>query len=271
MGGRRLRIKAAERDLMIIDTHAHYDDHAFDADREHVIAELYNKDIIAVNVGATFDSALTAFDLSQKYPHIYASIGVHPDEVGDLDEAGMSRLLGMANNEKVVAIGEIGLDYHWMVQPAEVQQKWFIRQIALAKEAGLPVNIHSREAAKDTYDIVKQENAGVNGGIVHCYSYSAEMARDYLKLGFHFGIGGTCTYKNARVVKEVVAGLPMEAIVLETDSPYLPPVPHRGERNDSRNLVYVAEAIGQIKGLTAEEVIDITYHNAKEVYPRLAV
>jgi len=256
---------------MIIDTHAHYDDHAFDEDREQVIEELHNRDITAVNVGATFDSALTAFDLSQKYPHIYSSIGVHPDEVGGLTEDAMQTLLRLSQNEKVVSIGEIGLDYHWMVQPKEIQQQWFIRQIALAKEAGLPINIHSRDAAKDTFDIVKSENAGDYGGIVHCYSYSVELAREYLKLGFHFGIGGTCTYKNARVVKEVVTELPIEAIVLETDSPYLAPTPHRGERNDSRNLVYVAEAIAQLKGLATEEVIDITCRNAREVYPKLAI
>jgi len=254
---------------MIIDTHAHYDDHAFDEDRELVIGELQKEDIIAVNVGATFDSALTAFDLSQRYPHIYASVGVHPDEVGGMSEDACAKLLELSRNEKVVSIGEIGLDYHWMVQPKEVQQKWFVRQIALAKEAGLPINIHSRDAAQDTFDIVKRENAGANGGIVHCYSYSVEIAREYLKLGFHFGIGGTCTYKNARVVKEVVADLPLEAIVLETDCPYLAPTPHRGERNDSRNLTYVAQAIAEIKGLTTEEVIEACARNARTVYPKL--
>jgi len=155
------------------------------------------------------------------------------------------------------------------VEDKEVQKNWFIRQIDLAKEAGLPINIHSRDAAQDTLEIVKKENAGCNGGIVHCYSYSVEIAREYLKLGFHFGIGGTATYKNARVVKEVIADLPIESIVLETDSPYLAPTPHRGERNDSTNLYYVAEAIAAIKGLTTEEVIDITCRNAKEVYPKL--
>lgn len=254
---------------MIIDTHAHYDDAAFDEDREQLIAELNSKNIIAVNVGATVDSAITAYNLSQKYDNIYCSIGVHPDEVGELSDDVMNHFLELSADKKAVSIGEIGLDYHWMVRPKEEQQLWFEKQIALAHDAGLPINIHSRDAAADTLEIVRKTNAGRNGGIVHCYSYSVEIAREYLKLGFHFGIGGVVTYKNARVVKEVVAELPLERIVLETDCPYLAPSPHRGERNDSRNLIYTAQAIAEIKGITQEEVIDATCRNARTVYPKI--
>lgn len=255
---------------MLIDTHAHYDDAAFDEDREQLIAELDADDIIAVNVGATKGSALTALAFSGKYSNIYAALGVHPDEVAELTDDDMQEFLDLSRDGKAVAIGEIGLDYHWDVNPREVQQKWFIKQIAVAHEAGLPVNIHSRDAAQDTLDIVKKENAGKNGGIIHCYSYGVELAAEYLKLGFHFGIGGVVTYKNAKTVKEVVNYLPMDRIVLETDCPYLSPTPHRGERNDSRNLVHVAAEIGAIKGLSPEAVMKITAENAKTVYAKLS-
>ncbi|MDO4938923.1 MAG: TatD family hydrolase [Lachnospiraceae bacterium] len=254
---------------MLIDTHAHYDDAAFDADREQLIEELNKKNIIAVNVGATKGSALTALDFSGKYKNIYATLGVHPDEVAELNDDDMQYFLELSKDKKVVAIGEIGLDYHWNVNPREVQKEWFIKQIHLAQEAQLPVNIHSRDAAQDTLDTVKRENAGKFGGIVHCYSYGVELAREYMKLGFHFGIGGVITYKNAKTVREVVDYLPIDRIVLETDSPYLAPAPHRGERNDSRNLPFVAAQIGLIKGLSPEEVIEITAQNARTVYARL--
>lgn len=255
---------------MLIDTHAHYEDAAFDEDREQLIAELDADSIIAVNVGATKGSALTALAFSRKYSNIYAALGVHPDEVAGLTDDDMQEFLDLSREDKVVAVGEIGLDYHWDVNPREVQKEWFIKQIGLAHEAGLPVNIHSRDAAQDTLEIVRKENAGKNGGIIHCYSYSVEMAAEYLKLGFHFGIGGVVTYKNSKTIKEVVDYLPMDRIVLETDCPYLSPAPHRGERNDSRNLVYVAAEIGAIKGLSPEEVMQETAENAKKVYARLS-
>ncbi len=255
---------------MLIDTHSHYDDAAFDADREQLIDELNNKNIIAVNVGATKGSALTALEFSRKYTNIYAAIGVHPDEVAELTDEDLQNFLRYSHESKVVAIGEIGLDYHWDVNPRDVQKEWFVKQIKLAQEACLPVNIHSRDAAQDTFDIIRNEKAGINGGIVHCYSYSVEMAGEYLKMGFHFGIGGTVTFKNSKTIKETVDFLPVERIVLETDCPYLSPSPHRGERNDSRNLPYVAAAIGEIKGMSPEDVIEITAGNAREVYGKLS-
>lgn len=255
---------------MLIDTHSHYDDAAFDEDREQLIEELNKKNIIAVNVGATKGSALTALDFSGKYANIYAALGVHPDEVAELTDEDMQNFLKLSRNPKVVAIGEIGLDYHWDVNPRQIQKEWFVKQIKLAREAELPICIHSRDAAQDTLDIVKAEDAGRFGGVVHCYSYGVELAKEYMKLGFHFGIGGVVTYKNAKTVKEVVDYLPIDRIVLETDCPYLAPVPHRGERNDSRNLMYVAAEIGAIKGYSPEDVIKITADNARKVYARLS-
>ena len=251
---------------MLIDTHAHYDDAAYDEDRGQLIDEMNNENIIAVNVGASLASTFAAVALSEKYENIYAGVGMHPDEVAELTEDDMDKLIELSSNKKVVTIGEIGLDYYWDNSPRDIQKKWFIRQIEVARQVKLPVSIHSREAAQDTFDIISKHHAYDNGGIVHCYSYGLEMAKEYLKMGMCFGIGGVVTFKNSKKLKEVVDYIPMENIVLETDSPYLAPVPHRGERNSSRNLVYVAEAIAQIKGLPASEVIDTTTLNAKRVY-----
>lgn len=168
--------------------------------------------------------------------------------------------------EKVVAVGEIGLDYYWDEPAHEIQKFWFERQLDLAREIKKPVIIHSRDAAKDTFDIMAAKNAGEIGGVVHCYSYSAEMAVEYVKMGFYIGIGGVVTFKNGKKMKEVVEALPMERIVLETDSPYLAPEPNRGKRNSSLNLVYIAQKIAEIKGIAYEEVVEITSRNAKCMY-----
>lgn len=255
---------------MIFDTHAHYDDEAFEEDREELLASLNRQGIEAVtNVGASMKSSRTTLRLARSYPFVYAAIGVHPNETGELTEEDMKWLLESSSDEKVVAIGEIGLDYYWEEPEQEVQKHWFVRQLFLAREAGLPVIIHSREAAKDTLDIMKAEKAGDLGGVIHCFSYSKEMAREYLNLGYYLGIGGVLTFKNAKKLKEVVEYMPMDRMVLETDCPYLSPVPNRGKRNSSLNLPYVVQEISAIKGIPEEEVIEITNQNAKRLY-RLA-
>lgn len=170
------------------------------------------------------------------------------------------------HRDKVVAVGEIGLDYHWNVEPKEVQQEWFIRQLHLAIEEKLPVVIHSREASQDTFDIMKKEHAGTTGGVIHCFSGSAEMAKEYVKMGYYIGVGGVVTFKNSRVLKEVVKAISLEHIVVETDCPYLAPTPHRGKRNSSAYLPLVIEEIAKLKGITAEEVEDATYENAQRLY-----
>lgn len=254
---------------MIFETHGHYDDEQFDEDRERLIAEFLEKDIDKVmNVGADMQSSRNSVELAGKYPHFYAAVGVHPSEVGDLTEDDMQALKQMTlENSKVKAIGEIGLDYHFDDDPPrDVQKKWFIRQLELAQELGMPIIIHSRDAASDTMEILKDMDGGRNGGVIHCYSYSREQAREYIKMGFHIGVGGVVTFKNSRRLQEVVEDIPLEKIVLETDSPYMAPVPFRGTRNSALNIPYIAEKIAEIKGVPVQKVYDQTYANALKMY-----
>lgn len=196
---------------------------------------------------------------------MYAAVGVHPDEVGALNEETFARMKELFAKPKVVAVGEIGLDYYWDNEAHDLQKKWFIRQLELARELDLPVLIHSREAAADTMEIMKQYGQGLNG-VIHCYSYSKEMAREYVDMGYYIGVGGVVTFKNARKLKETVEEIPLSSILLETDCPYLAPEPNRGKRNSSLNLIYVAEKIAEIKGVTCEEVIAQTEANARKMY-----
>lgn len=254
---------------MIFETHGHYDDEQFDEDRERLIAEFLEKDIDKVmNVGADMQSSRNSVELAGKYPHFYAAVGVHPSEVGDLTEDDMQALKQMTlENPKVKAIGEIGLDYHFDDDPPrDVQKKWFIRQLELAQELGMPIIIHSRDAASDTMEILKDMDGGRNGGGIHCYSYSREQAREYIKMGFHIGVGGVVTFKNSRRLQEVVEDISLEKIVLETDSPYMAPVPFRGTRNSALNIPYIAEKIAEIKGVPVQKVYDQTYANALKMY-----
>lgn len=252
---------------MIFETHAHYDDEAFDEDRDILLTSMHENGIgYIVNVGASLKSTQESVKLAQRYPFIYAAAGVHPSETGELDEAGFAWLKEQCLLEKVVAIGEIGLDYYWDEPAHEIQKIWFERQLDLAREIKKPVIIHSRDAAKDTFDIMTAKNAAEIGGVVHCYSYSAEMALDYVKMGFYIGIGGVVTFRNGKKMKEVVEAVPIEHILLETDSPYLAPEPNRGKRNSSLNLLYVAQKIAEIKGISYDEVVDITLQNAKCMY-----
>ena len=252
---------------MIFDTHAHYDDEDFDGDRQALLEDLSGAGVRAVtNIGASLSSSRATLELSARYPWMYAAIGVHPSDTGELSEDGIGWLREAAAGEKVVAIGEIGLDYYWEEPKHEVQKKWFSRQLALAGELKLPVVIHSRDAARDTLDMMKAECARENGGVIHCFSYAKEMAREYLNMGFYLGIGGVVTFKNAKKLKEVVEYAPLSQIVLETDCPYLAPAPNRGKRNSSMNLPYVAEEIARIKGVSREEVEAVTWENALKLY-----
>ena len=252
---------------MIFDTHAHYDDEAFDEDRELLLTSLKDHGIgWAVNVGASMESCRKALKLAEAYPFLYAALGVHPNETAELNEENMKWLRNACQDSKVVAVGEIGLDYYWDEPEREIQKQWFVRQLALARETNLPVIIHSRDAAKDTLDIMKAEHAEESGGVIHCFSYGVDMAREYLNMGFFLGIGGVLTFKNGRKLKEVAEYAPMDRIVLETDSPYLSPVPNRGKRNSSLNLPYVVSALAELKGTTEEEVILRTTENARRLY-----
>lgn len=251
---------------MIIDTHAHYDDEQFDADRDELLKKMQENGIgVIVNAGSTIESWDKIRRLTEEYPFVYGAVGVHPDETGSLDEAGMAEMERMLDLEKIVAVGEIGLDYYWDNEAHEVQKKWFIRQIELARKKEMPVIIHSREAAADTFEIMKEHAAGMKA-VIHCYSYSPEMAREYVKMGYYIGVGGVVTFKNAKKLKEVVEEIPLSSIVLETDCPYLAPEPYRGKRNCSLYLPYVAEKIARIKGVSVEEVVGRTEENSRDLY-----
>lgn len=252
---------------MIFESHAHYDDEIFDEDREELLTSLAGHGIgTVINIGASLAGSEMTVKLSEQYSFIYGAVGVHPGEVGELTQEGLARLRSLCGHEKVVAVGEIGLDYHYPEPAVSVQKEWFERQLELAEEVKLPVIIHSREAAKDTLDIMRAHRAGEIGGVVHCFSYAKETAREYLDMDFYFGIGGVITFKNAKKLKEAVQYIPMDRILLETDSPYLAPEPHRGERNSSLNLPCVAEAIAELKGISYEEVVESTERNARRLF-----
>ena len=251
---------------MIFETHAHYDDEQFDLDRDQLLGSMQKGGVgTIVNVGASLASSRASVSLAERYPFIYAAVGVHPDHAGEMDEDGLRELRRLCGGDKVVAVGEIGLDYYWDEAPRDVQKEWFVRQLELAREMSLPVIIHSRDAAADTLEIMQSHARGLMG-VIHCFSYSKELAREYVKMGFFIGVGGVVTFKNGRRLKEVVEDIPLSSIVLETDCPYLAPVPNRGKRNSSLNLPYVVREIAEIKGISCEEVVAQTEKNARILY-----
>lgn len=252
---------------MIFETHAHYDDAKFDTDREMLLAELPQRGISPViNAGSSIATTKTTLSLAQEYPFLYAAVGVHPSDVDDLNEDTYAWLRQQTTLQKTVAVGEIGLDYYWPEPDHETQKKWFLRQLDLAREIKKPVIIHSRDAAKDTVDLMTEAHAEEIGGVIHCYSYTKETAKIFLDMGFYFGIGGVLTFKNAKKLKEAVEYIPMDRIVLETDCPYLAPEPNRGKRNSSLNIPYVIAAMAQIKGITEEEVRKAAWDNSLRLY-----
>ncbi|MCR5358221.1 MAG: TatD family hydrolase [Lachnospiraceae bacterium] len=252
---------------MIFETHAHYDDDAFDTDRDEILRLLHEKGIAPiVDIGASVKSTEEAFLLAHKYDHVYAAVGVHPSDSADLTEKDIEWLKGLTEDPKVVAIGEIGLDYHYDEPDKEIQKKWFVRQLFLAKETGLPIVVHSRDAAADTLEILSRDEFRGLKGIIHCFSYSFELAKKYVEMGYLIGVGGVVTFKNGRKLHEVVRQTPLENIVVETDCPYLAPEPYRGRRNSSAYLPYVIEKIASLKGLSYEEVRRATYENAAALY-----
>lgn len=252
---------------MIFDSHAHYDDEAFDTDRDELLDSFPFNDIAyVVNVGADIKTSQNTVELTKRFPNVYGAVGVHPNEVGEMTSADIMQLRQFAMEDKIVAIGEIGLDYHYREPDKEIQKIWFMKQMALARELKLPVIIHSRDAAKDTLDLMREAYAEEIGGVVHCFSYSKEVAQEILNMNFYIGVGGVVTFNNAKKLKEAVKEIPLERIVLETDCPYLAPEPNRGKRNSSLNLPHVAKEIARIKDMSYEEVIETTYKNAKALY-----
>ena len=259
---------------MFFDTHAHYDDEDFNEDRDSFLTALPQKGIdLVVDPASNMASSRLCVELSEKYPFLYAAVGVHPHDAKEMTDESFDELRSLAAYKKVVAIGEIGLDYHgfdiYDDKPSkEVQQKWFWRQLRLAAEIGKPVVIHSRNACEDTLLMMQKayEELGIDRAIIHCFSYAKETAAQYLGMGYYLGFGGTTTYEGQKKLTKVLEITPMDRILLETDCPYLAPVPHRGERNDSRNLKVVAEKIAEIKGVTAAEVEAATLENARRIY-----
>lgn len=250
---------------MIFDTHAHYDDKKFDADRREVLAAMPAKGVsLIVDPGCDGESSRAACALAQEFPFVYAAVGWHPEEWQSWNGESMALLRTLCSRPKVVAIGEIGLDYYWDTEHKALQKEMFERQLSLAIERKLPVIVHDREAHGDCLEIVM--NYPEARGVFHCFSGSVEMARELLRRGWYLGFDGPITYKNAVKALDVIAACPTDRMLLETDSPYLSPVPNRGKRNDSRNLPYIAARIAEIKGMTTEEVAEVTLQNGKQLF-----
>lgn len=248
----------------IFDTHAHYDDEAFDDDRESLILSLKDRGVVGiVSCGCDIASTVANQNLSHSFDDFYFAAGFHPENLEDFSVEDLEKLEPFFADEKCVAVGEIGLDYHWMNSTKEKQRELFVAQIELAKAKGLPVIVHDREAHGDTLEILK---ATKPSGVLHCFSGSVEMAREVIKLGMFLGFNGVATFKNARKIPEVIREIPIDRIVLETDCPYLAPEPHRGKRNDSSFIPFIAQRIGEILGISAQEVLDVTNKNARALY-----
>ncbi len=253
--------------MQIFDSHAHYDDRAFKEDKNELLLEMHEKGVdYIVDIGCSMKSSRNILEMTKEYDFVYGTVGVHPDDVKQLADADMDELAKLCEDSKILAIGEIGLDYHYDDADPAQQKKWFERQLEVAAMKKMPVVIHSRDAAKDTLDVMKEYQPQSNGGVIHCFSYGVEMAREYLNMGYYIGVGGVVTFKNGRKLKEVVEYAPIDRIVLETDAPYLAPTPFRGQRNCSLYLQYVAEEIAAIKQLPVEQVYAITMENAKRMY-----
>ncbi len=252
---------------MLIDSHAHLDDQKFDRDRDIIIKNLKSNGIeLVINIGADLQTSIASVSLAEKYENIYAAVGVHPHSASEVDDSTIEILKSFANREKVVAIGEIGLDYYYDNSPRDLQRKWFKEQINLAKQVDLPVVIHTREAAQETFDILKEAQDGSLRGVLHCYSGSVEMAIEYIKLGFYISFAGPVTFKNARSIREVAKSMPLDRLLVETDCPYLTPEPNRGKRNEPIFVKYTAGTIADIRGITYEELAKVTNRNTRELF-----
>lgn len=252
---------------MLFDTHAHYDDEKYAEDRYEVIEKAHQSGVsYIINAATDLKSCEDSIAFARKYDYLYAAVGIHPHEVGDIDDSSLLKLAELAKEDKVVAIGEIGLDYYYDTAPRETQRYWFAKQVNLAREMMLPIIVHDRDAHQDSIDIIKAEKACDMGGVFHCYSGSLEMAKDLVNYNFHISVGGALTFKNARKLVEVVKWIPIDRLLIETDAPYLTPEPHRGKRNDSSYVRYVAEKVAEIKQMDYEKVAEATLNNAKELF-----
>lgn len=252
---------------MLIDTHTHLTDEAFDEDREEVIQRAIDAGVsVMINVGYSRETIPPTLTLAEQYDSIYAAVGWHPQQAKEMTEEDLAWLEELAHHPKVVALGEMGLDYYWDTSPKEVQMRVFREQIALAKRVNKPIIIHNRDAHQDVVTILREEKAQEVGGVMHCFSGSAEIAQACLELGFYISFGGPLTFKNAKKPKEVAKTIPLDRLLIETDSPYLTPHPYRGKRNESSYVRYVAESLAELRGLSYEEICHITTENAKRLF-----
>lgn len=255
--------------MELFDTHSHYNDEKFELDREKIIKQTYEAGITKfVCAGYNLKSSREAIDLANKYDFIYSICGISPNDLNDYNEENILAIKELAKSKKNVAIGEIGLDYYWNKENKAVQKQAFIEQINIANELGLPIVIHSRDAVQDTIDLLK-ENPVNKKGIFHCAQLNKYLIEEGLKLGFYISFAGPITFKNSKNAAEIVSLVPNDKILIETDSPYLAPEPVRGTRNDSRNVKYVAQKIAELKGLPVEEIAQITYQNAKNIFQKI--
>ncbi len=248
----------------IFDSHAHYDDKKFDDDRDELLSSLFKNGVCnIVNCGSDLRSSITSLNLASKYNEVYAAVGIHPHEAESIGKNDLTLIADMLSDKNCVAVGEIGLDYHYDFSPRDVQRDIFEHQLQLAKEFDMPVIIHDREAHEDTLNLLKKYKPK---GVVHCFSASSEMAQEIVKLGMYIGLGGAVTFKNAKKPLSVAATVPYDRLLVETDCPYMAPVPHRGERNDSSLIPFVAQVIASVRGINPQQVLDITCQNAKELF-----
>ncbi len=251
---------------MFFDSHAHLDDSQYDRDRREMLMRARDNGIsYIVNVGYDIPSSRRSVTLARSYDFIFAAVGIHPHDAADAGKNGLEEIRLLAADTKVVAIGEMGLDYYRNLSPREVQQEVFRKQIRLAAELGKPIIVHDRDAHGDVMQILKEE-AGTTGGVMHCFSGSMEMARECLKMGFYISIAGPVTFKNAKKLKEIAADVPIDRLLIETDAPYLTPEPYRGKRNESAYVAYVGKTIAELRGIPVEELAQATTSNAKRLF-----
>lgn len=252
--------------MNLFDTHAHILDDQFNDDREQVIRNIYDNMALVVNIGCNLEDCSRTVALAEQYDKLYAAVGLHPEDVKTYTPEGWDMICRLAEHPKVVGIGETGLDYYWDTSTKESQKVLFEQHIDLAKQLHKPLVIHDREAHGDTLELLKRTNAKEVGGILHAYSGSVEMAMEVIKLGFYIGLGGPVTFKNARKAVEVAQAIPLEYLVIETDCPYMAPVPFRGKRNEPMLVQHTAAKIAELRGLSVEELIEATYQNGKRIY-----
>ena len=252
--------------MELFDSHAHYNDEKFEQDREEVLKEIYNSGVTKlVNAGYSLESSKSAIEIASSHEFIYATVGISPNDIEGFKREDLQEIVKIAKNKKVVAIGEIGLDYYWNKENKELQKEVFISQIEIANKLNLPIVIHTREAIYDTLEILKNNNCNKKG-IFHCCPFNVDLIREGLKLGFYISFAGPTTFKNSKNANEIINMVPLSKMLIETDSPYLSPEPLRGKRNDSRNVKHIAQKIADVKGISIEEIAKTTYNNAKKIF-----